>query len=60
MHLLLIDMQEARGSHLATAGAPKSGFETAIPIKASSPYVAVEALDDSGTQLGRSPAVRVS
>ncbi len=39
--------------------AAKAGFETAIPVKAWSPYVAVAAIDASGNQLGCSPTVRL-
>ncbi len=39
--------------------AAKAGFETAIPVKTSSPYVAVAALGPNGEQLGLSPTVQV-
>jgi len=39
--------------------AAKAGFETVIPVKTWSPYVAVAAMDAGGKQLGRSPTVRV-
>jgi hypothetical protein len=43
-------------------GAPDSGFETAIALPASvvASYVAVQALDGSGTVLGVSPTVKAS
>jgi hypothetical protein len=45
--------------HLAVGGsAPKSGFETAIPLPASGTYVAVRALDHSGKVLGVSRTVK--
>ncbi|MBV8301089.1 MAG: hypothetical protein JOY68_04110, partial [Candidatus Dormibacteraeota bacterium] len=37
----------------------RSGFETAIPVKAGSGSFAVEALDTSGTRLARSAVVSV-
>ena len=42
------------------ASAAKSGFETALSVRTSSPYVAVRALDAQGAVLGNSPAVRNS
>jgi hypothetical protein len=39
------------------ATAPRAGFETAIPLKALPAYVAVSALDQSGTVLGTSNTV---
>lgn len=41
------------------AEAARGGFETAVPVRASSPYVAVEALDAAGNVLGRSVAEAV-
>jgi Arylsulfotransferase (ASST) len=38
--------------------APRAGFETAIPLGAAAGFVRVEALDASGSVLGRSPVVR--
>jgi len=38
---------------------PRSGFETAITVPATSGYVAVAALDAKGKQLGVSPTLRV-
>ena len=40
------------------AGAPHSGFETAIPATGAGPYLAVQALDASGAVLGTSSAIR--
>jgi hypothetical protein len=40
------------------SSAPRSGFETAIPLAAASPYMAVQALDASGTVIGTSAAVK--
>jgi arylsulfotransferase ASST len=37
--------------------APRNGFETSIAVSASPAYVAVQALDSSGTVLGTSPAI---
>jgi hypothetical protein len=42
----------------ALAGAPRSGFETAIPATTAGPYLAVQALDASGAPLGTSSAIR--
>jgi hypothetical protein len=39
--------------------APRSGFETAVPLGSASGYVAVTALDASGRTLGSSPPARV-
>src|SRR5207248_325277 len=36
------------GSLAPVASAPRSGFETSIPLAAAAPYVAVQALDGSG------------
>ncbi len=38
--------------------APRKGFETAITVRAAGPYVAVKAMDGSGTVLGASEAVQ--
>jgi hypothetical protein len=45
----------------AIARAPRSGFETAVPVRAlpSGSYVTVQALDASGTVLGTGPVERV-
>jgi len=43
---------------VAVATVPKAGFETSIPVSTGAPYVAVQALDGSGTVLGTSPAVK--
>src|SRR5215218_6957805 len=40
------------------SGAPKAGFETAIRVNTSEPYVGVEARDGSGRVLGTSRAVK--
>jgi Arylsulfotransferase (ASST) len=44
------------------AGAPKTSFETAIPLAAApvGSYVAVQALNAAGTVLATSPAVKIS
>jgi Arylsulfotransferase (ASST) len=42
----------------ATALAPRTGFETAIAVRPSGPYFAVEALDAKGRVLGRSSVVQ--
>jgi hypothetical protein len=39
------------------ATAPRNGFETSIDVSGSPAYVAVQALDGSGTVLGTSPAI---
>jgi hypothetical protein len=39
---------------------PKTGFETAIPLRAATTWAAAQALDSRDRPLGRSPAVRVS
>jgi hypothetical protein len=39
-------------------GAPRSGFETAIEVVTSEPWLAVEALDAGGAILGASPALQ--
>jgi Arylsulfotransferase (ASST) len=43
------------------AGAPKSGFETAIPISATvaGPYAAAQALNGAGVVIGVSPPVKI-
>jgi hypothetical protein len=41
------------------ASAPRGGFETAIRLPRSTPYVAVSALSESGEVLGRSKTIRV-
>jgi hypothetical protein len=46
------------GSLAPVAGAPRSGFETAIPTTGTWPYVAVQALDANGEVLGTSTAIR--
>jgi hypothetical protein len=53
---------DSPGSLAPAAGAPRAGFETAIPLAsaAAAPYVAVQALDASGAVLGVSPTVSVS
>jgi hypothetical protein len=38
--------------------APKRGFETTLSVHTTDPYVAVQALDQSGNVLGTSPAVK--
>ena len=43
----------------SVARAPRSGFETAIPLAARSGYVAVAALDASGRRLATSQTVRL-
>ena len=40
------------------AAAARTGFETAIPVPTTAPYVAVQASDAHGQVLGTSPAVR--
>jgi len=45
------------GSLAPVATAPRTGFETALPVKTSQPYVAVRGLDARGQALGTSPAV---
>jgi hypothetical protein len=42
------------------ATAPRTGFESAIAVQTSAPWVAVQALDSSGRVLGSSPATRVA
>jgi len=39
--------------------APKSGFETAIAVRAKGPYFAVEARDANGRSLSRSLPVKI-
>jgi Arylsulfotransferase (ASST) len=48
------------GSLTPVAAAPRSGFETAIPLPATvtGPYVAAQALDAAGAVIGVSPAVK--
>jgi len=41
------------------ASAPREGFETAITVGTSEPYVGVQARDDSGRALGTSMAIKV-
>jgi hypothetical protein len=48
------------GSLVPIATAPKTGFETAIPIDTSATQFAVQALDESGNVLASSPAVTAS
>jgi hypothetical protein len=43
---------------IPAASATKVGFETTVHLAAAAPYVAVQALDGSGTVLGTSPAVK--
>jgi hypothetical protein len=40
------------------AGAPKSGFETAIATPGPAPFLAVQALDAAGAVLGTSPTIK--
>ncbi|HST55162.1 MAG TPA: arylsulfotransferase family protein [Solirubrobacteraceae bacterium] len=42
----------------AIANAPRGGFETAIPVPGSAPYLAVQALDAAGNVLSTSPAIK--
>jgi hypothetical protein len=42
------------------ASAPRRGFETAIALEEAQPFVVVEALDASGTVLGRSRAIQLT
>jgi hypothetical protein len=43
---------------IPAASATKVGFETTVHLAAAAPYVAVQALDGSGTVLGTSPAIK--
>ena len=49
----------ADGALAPVANAPRSGFETAIPVAARTTFVAVRALAADGSVLGTSPARRV-
>lgn len=51
----------SRTSMTPVGGAPRGGFETAIPLPAPvvGPYAAVQALDASGNVIGVSPPARV-
>jgi hypothetical protein len=40
------------------ASAPRSGFETAVPVPGPGPYVAVQALDGAGQVLGMSSTMK--
>jgi hypothetical protein len=53
-------VRSGRGPHaLATvATEPRTGFETAIAVRASAPYIAVQALDRSGEVIGSSALLR--
>jgi Arylsulfotransferase (ASST) len=48
----------APGALNAVGAGTRSGFETALHVAATEPYVAVQALDASGTVLGTSAVVR--
>jgi Arylsulfotransferase (ASST) len=43
---------------IPAASATKVGFETTVHLSATAPYVAVQALDGSGSVLGTSPAIK--
>jgi hypothetical protein len=46
------------GGLAPVATAPKTGFQTAITADTAGPYLAVQALDDSGAVIGTSPTVK--
>jgi hypothetical protein len=52
-----VSLGASTGSLQPVATAPRSGFETAIPVSASQGYAAVTALDSNGVALGSSAPV---